>query len=130
MNEVQKNFRKEMGLPMNEEEEKIVGGIHLDDLILQRNMTDSQRIMFQSETSKVRKNRTTALLLTLFLGGLGAHHYYMGKVGLGVLYTCFCWTFIPSAVAFIELFFIMKRVDAYNEQMSQEVAAKVMALIN
>ena len=100
----------------------------MDDLILQKDMTDSQRMMFQSEITKVRKNRTTALLLTLFLGGIGAHHYYMGKVGLGILYTVFFWTFIPAIVAFVELFLIMKRVDRYNEGISQELAVKVKVL--
>lgn len=32
------------------------------------------------------KNRLTALLLDLFLGGLGVHRFYMGHTGLGVLY--------------------------------------------
>lgn len=100
----------------------------MDDLLLQKDMTDSQRMMFQSELSKVRKNRTTALLLTLFLGGIGAHRYYMGQIGLGVAYTLFCWTFIPGIIAFIELFLIMGRVDRYNEQMSQEIATKVKVL--
>jgi len=98
--------------------------------MLQSDMTNSQRMMFQSETAKVRKNRTTALLLTLFLGGLGAHHYYMGRIGLGILYTVFVWTFIPSIVAFIELFLITGRVDRYNEQLSHSIAAKVKALTN
>jgi len=102
----------------------------MDDLILQKDMTDSQRMMFQSEIGKSRKNRTTALLITLFFGGLGGHRYYMGQVGMGILYTVFCWTFIPAIVAFIELFFIMKRVDRYNEQLSQEVATKVKMLAN
>jgi TM2 domain-containing membrane protein YozV len=100
----------------------------MDELMLQREMSDSQRMMFQSEMGKVRKNRTTALLLTLFLGGIGGHQYYMGKVGIGILYTIFCWTFIPAFVAFVELFFIMGRVDRYNKEMAQEIAAKVKLL--
>ena len=32
------------------------------------------------------KNKWVALLLCLFLGGLGAHKFYEGKVGMGVLY--------------------------------------------
>ena len=33
-----------------------------------------------------RKSKTTALLLCIFLGGLGAHRFYVGKVGTGILY--------------------------------------------
>ena len=32
-------------------------------------------------------NRLTALLLCLFLGWLGAHRYYVGKIGTGLLFT-------------------------------------------
>lgn len=55
------------------------------------------------------KSRTTAGLLALFLGGLGVHKFYLGKVGMGFLYLLLCWTFIPAIVAFVEaiLFFAM-----------------------
>ena len=32
------------------------------------------------------KSKMTALLLCIFLGGLGVHRFYVGKVGTGVLY--------------------------------------------
>lgn len=35
---------------------------------------------------KKPKNKWTALLLCLFLGGVGAHKFYEGKVGMGILY--------------------------------------------
>ncbi|NLN81563.1 MAG: TM2 domain-containing protein [Clostridiales bacterium] len=31
------------------------------------------------------KSKTTALLLSIFLGGLGVDRFYVGKVGTGVL---------------------------------------------
>lgn len=33
-----------------------------------------------------RKNKTVALLLAIFLGGIGAHRFYVGKGGTGILY--------------------------------------------
>ena len=48
------------------------------------------------------KSRTVAVLLAVFLGGIGAHRFYLGKVGSGLLYLLFFWTFVPAMVAFIE----------------------------
>lgn len=33
------------------------------------------------------KSKTTALLLCIFLGMFGAHYYYVGRIGRGLLYT-------------------------------------------
>lgn len=48
------------------------------------------------------KNRIVAALLAIFLGGLGAHKFYLGKPVQGILYLIFCWTFIPAFIGFIE----------------------------
>lgn len=41
------------------------------------------------EYSYTRKiNKTVALILCIFLGYLGAHKFYEGKIGLGILYLC------------------------------------------
>jgi len=42
------------------------------------------------------------VLLAFFLGGIGAHKFYLGRVGQGILYLLFCWTFIPAIIAFVE----------------------------
>jgi TM2 domain-containing membrane protein YozV len=44
----------------------------------------------------------TAGVLGILLGGLGIHKFYMGRIGMGVLYLIFCWTTIPAIVGFIE----------------------------
>lgn len=48
------------------------------------------------------KSRIAAALLAFFLGSIGAHKFYLGKVGQGLLYLIFCWTFIPALIAFVE----------------------------
>lgn len=56
----------------------------------------------QTSVPQGSKNRIAAALLALFLGGFGAHKFYLGKVGQGLLYLLFCWTFIPAIIAFVE----------------------------
>lgn len=48
------------------------------------------------------KSKVVAGILGIFLGGIGVHKFYMGKIGMGILYLLFCWTGIPAIVGFIE----------------------------
>jgi TM2 domain-containing membrane protein YozV len=53
------------------------------------------------------KSKVVAGVLALFLGGLGIHRFYLGQ-WWGIFYLLFCWTLIPSFVAFVEaiVFFV------------------------
>lgn len=48
------------------------------------------------------KSKTTAGVLALLLGGFGAHKFYLGRWGWGIIYLLFCWTYIPAIIGFIE----------------------------
>lgn len=48
------------------------------------------------------KSKVAAGILAIFFGGLGIHKFYLGKVGLGILYLLFCWTYIPEVIGLIE----------------------------
>lgn len=48
------------------------------------------------------KSKVVAGILGILLGGLGIHKFYLGKVGLGIVYILFCWTGIPEIIGFIE----------------------------
>jgi TM2 domain-containing membrane protein YozV len=50
----------------------------------------------------VGKSKGLAVVLALFLGGLGIHKFYLGKIWLGFLYLIFCWTFIPVILGVID----------------------------
>lgn len=55
-----------------------------------------------TENNGSGKSKITAVLLALFLGGIGAHKFYLGSIGLGILYLLFFWTGIPLIIALIE----------------------------
>lgn len=58
-------------------------------------------------------NKVAYCLLAFFLGGFGIHKFYAGKIGTGILYIVFCWTFIPGIIAFIEFIIALcKKADA------------------
>lgn len=53
-------------------------------------------------SSSGKKNKVTAGVLAILLGGIGVHKFYLGQIGMGILYLLFCWTFIPSIIGLIE----------------------------
>ena len=57
------------------------------------------------------RNKTTAALWAFFLGGFGAHKFYLGRPSLGILYAMFFWTFIPGVIAFIEFIILITMTD-------------------
>jgi TM2 domain-containing membrane protein YozV len=48
------------------------------------------------------KSKGTAAVLAIFLGGLGAHKFYLGQPIMGILYLFMAWTFLPAIVGFFE----------------------------
>jgi TM2 domain-containing membrane protein YozV len=95
------------------------------EFIVMQGMSDQQKMMFLSQYNNVKKDSTVAVLLCLFLGGLGAHRFYMGQIGMGVLYAVFVWTFIPGLIAFVECFLMSGRVRAYNDSQAYLLAAQM-----
>ena len=60
-------------------------------------------------------NKVAYVLLAFFLGGIGAHKFYSGKIGTGIVYLIFSWTFIPSIIAFVEFIIALtKTSDEYG----------------
>lgn len=74
-----------------------------------------------SQRTKRYKSKVAAALLAFFLGGFGAHRFYLGQ-WWGVFYLFFFWAWIPGLIAFIEFIVFLctnqkKWDDKYNESM-------------
>jgi TM2 domain-containing membrane protein YozV len=57
------------------------------------------------------KSRLAAILFALFLGGLGIHKFYLGRIGWGIVYLLFCWTFVPTVISVIEAILYLTMTD-------------------
>lgn len=81
------------------------------------------QMIFYQQYELVRRDEVVGILLALFLGGFGIHHFYLRRTGLGILYCCFCWTPIPWVLGFIECFFMPGRVREFNAIQAAGIAA-------
>jgi TM2 domain-containing membrane protein YozV len=89
--------------------------------IIQQVPADKQ-ILFLMQYNSIKKNSTTAVLLAVFLGGLGVHKFYMEQPGIGILYLLFCWTGIPEVLGILEALTISNSVAEYNQKLTQQIA--------
>ena len=64
--------------------------------------------------------KVAAGVLAILLGGIGAHKFYLGRPGMGVLYLVFCWTLIPAVIGLIEGIIYLTTSD---EEFIQEYGA-------
>ena len=88
--------------------------MQITDPLYTASMTDQQRAWFYAEYERARKDETTGVLLALFLGAFGIHHFYLRRNTAGILYLVFFWTGITAILGVIECFFMPGRVHQYN----------------
>jgi TM2 domain-containing membrane protein YozV len=83
----------------------------------------NSQVIFYQHYESVRRDEVVGVLLALFLGGFGAHHFYLRRTGLGILYLVFSWTPFPWILGFIECFFMPGRVREFNAIQAAGIAA-------
>jgi len=83
--------------------------------------------MFYEQYESVRRDEVVGILLALFLGAFGVHHFYLRRTGLGILYLVFSWTGITMILGFIECFFMPGRVRQYNAAQAMFISNQILA---
>jgi hypothetical protein len=83
------------------------------------------QMLFYQQYESVRRDEIVGILLALFLGTFGVHHFYLRRTGLGILYCCLFWSGIPSLLGFIECFFMPGRVREFNAIQAAGIAASL-----
>lgn len=104
--------------------------MQLNDPIYTANMNPQQRAWFYAEYEQARRDEVVGVLLALFLGCFGVHHFYLRRNGLGVLYLLFFWTGITAILGFIECFLMPGRVREYNGVQATNIASHILSVPN
>jgi TM2 domain-containing membrane protein YozV len=83
--------------------------------------------IFYQQYEAVRRDEVIGVLLALFLGCFGVHHFYLRRTGLGILYIVLTLTivgaFFTSLISLIECFFMPGRVREFNAIQAAGIAA-------
>jgi TM2 domain-containing membrane protein YozV len=63
------------------------------------------------------KSKAAAILWGAFLGGFGAHKFYMGSWGWGIIYLLTFWLYIPFLLAMIEwVHYVLLSDDEFQQR--------------
>jgi TM2 domain-containing membrane protein YozV len=101
--------------------------LNFTDPIYTAGMTEHQRAWFYAEYEHARRDEVVGVLLAVFLGNFGLHHFYLRRNGLGILYLLFSWTGLPAIVAFVEAFLMPRRVRDYNTMQAAYISGQIRA---
>jgi TM2 domain-containing membrane protein YozV len=91
--------------------------MNIEEITLLKKLEPRNMLIFES----LKKRKSTAFTLALLLGGFGAQWFYFGKKLYGVLSILFFWTFIPSIISLVTLFFIPSMINKYNSQIIEKL---------
>lgn len=90
------------------------------------NMSPEQCAWFYNEYGRARRDEAVGVIFALLLGCFGAHHFYLRRTALGVLYLVFFWTGITAIIGFVECFFMPGRVRDYNAVQAASIANHIL----
>ena len=108
-----------------------LGGIVLNHTISYSQLDNQEKLLVDNQVANKSKKAVVAWLLWLFLGGFGAHRFYMGRTGTAVVMLILSLTFFGTIISvpwmIIDAFRIQGWIHQNQEQIEQEAITQVLA---
>lgn len=94
-------------------------------------LTTQEKVLVDTQVANKAKKPVVAWLLWLFLGGFGAHRFYFGKTGTGVVMLLLTLTLLGTVITLpwliIDAFRIQGWIHQSQEKVEQEAITQVLA---
>lgn len=101
----------------------------MEHATLLQGLTDQEIVLFQNEYNRSRRDPSLVFILTLFFGMFGVHQFYLGKIGVGIVFFLLFFVFgLSILIALINLFSIIDGVKMYNLERAQEIITQIRSL--
>jgi TM2 domain-containing membrane protein YozV len=95
-------------------------GIWVDFDVKGETATSIYKALASGASPVSAKSKPAVTLWAIFLGGFGAHKFYMGSWGWGIVYLVFCWLYIPFIIALVEwIRYVLMSDDEFHSKVSQ-----------
>jgi TM2 domain-containing membrane protein YozV len=100
-----------------------LGGNSMQNLLSKQDLTSQELQLLASEMDKRKKSTGTTWLLWFFLGNLGVHRYYLGRIGSGIAMTLTLgglgiWTLI-------DIFLNMGMINKKNTEVESQIISEI-----
>lgn len=91
----------------------------LEQAMLTQNLSDQEKMLFQSQYASEKKDPTTVLILSVLFGTLGVDRFMLGDMGMGLLKLFTAG--LCGILWLIDIFTTKGRADTYNRNKAQEI---------
>ena len=100
----------------------------MENIYAKQELTSHELQLLASEMDGKKKSTGTTWLLWFFLGGLGAHRYYLGKTGSAIAMTL---TLGGLGIwSLIDLFLISGMIKKKNSEIEAEIISNIKLMKN
>ncbi|MGM0876403.1 MAG: TM2 domain-containing protein [Bacillota bacterium] len=100
----------------------------MQNLLSKQDLTSQELQLLASEMDKRKKSTGTTWLLWFFLGSLGVHRYYLGRIGSGVAMTLTLGVF--GLWTLIDIFLINGMINKKNAEVETQVISEIKLINN
>ncbi len=90
-----------------------------EQLTMVKDLSDQQKMLFDSQFNSAKKDRSMVLVLSVLLGYFGVDRFMLGDTGLGVLKLLTGG--LCGILWLVDLFRIQEATDDYNRKKAQEI---------